>query len=98
MREARLPQSATALLTMNIKIKIPRKLVTAWDRFCDWGNEPIGGWRIGGRGILWLDLVNAVGLIVTLVWGYYSLGGWWGALAAFLSYVLVAMVSLWMFR
>ena len=82
---------------MQIKIRIPRKVVTAWDRFCDWGNEPIGGWAFWGRGILWLDLVNAAGLIATLVWGYYAMGGWIGAVAAFLSYVLVAMVALWMF-
>jgi hypothetical protein len=82
---------------MDIKIKIPRSIVRAWDKFCDWGNEPIGGWRFRGRGILWLDLVNAVGLILTIVWGYISMGGWFGALAAFLSYVLVAMCALWLF-
>jgi hypothetical protein len=81
---------------MNIKIKIPRKVVTAWDRFCDWGNVPVPGLSFRGYPIVRLDFINALGLLITIAWGYY-VSGWWGALLYFLSYVLVAMCALWFF-
>jgi len=85
---------------MQIKIKIPRKLVTAWDRFCDWGNVPVPGLSFRGFEIVRLDFVNLAGFIITVITGYYGFGpgsGWWGALLAALSYILVAMCALWFF-
>jgi hypothetical protein len=77
---------------MDLRIRIPRFLVTAWDAFGDWSNVPV--YRRGRLEVRRLDILLAIGFVGCVAW-YGITIGWQGALAGGLTYIMFAMIALW---
>jgi hydrogenase/urease accessory protein HupE len=71
-----------------VKIKVPRRLVAAWDFCVEWGDVTIYG------PVRRIDLIIAVGGIVGVIAGYL-MGGWLGAAKNAASYTLGVMIAVW---
>lgn len=76
-----------------MNIRIPRRIVTAWDAFVEWGDIPVFSFkRFTLRRI---DIVIVIGCVFCT--SYYSFyGGWLGALTGFLAFTLVALIASWL--
>lgn len=75
-----------------MQIKIPRRAMWLWDGFGDWGNVPVA--KFGRYEMLRIDILIGLGIVPSLMWGYYS-GGGWGLLGFALAYVMAGMIAVW---
>lgn len=81
-----------------MKIRIPRRLVAAWDFFCDAVNVPVFTvkFRSHRHDVLRIDILLAILFCICVGW-YYIVDGWFAALVGGLTFVFFAMCALWMF-
>lgn len=76
-----------------MKIRIPRRAVTAFTAFVDWGDVPLAS-----RGRFVFRRIDAViivaGVLCTAYYGFS--GGWYGAAVGLLAFSFVALVASWL--
>jgi hypothetical protein len=73
-----------------MRFRIPNWITTIWDAFGDWANVPVA------RSIRRIDIILALGGFICVGWYAYT-SGWQGAILGAAMYILVVMISLWMF-
>jgi len=70
-------------------IRIPKRVVTVWDKFCDWANVDVI-WRVRR-----IDIIIAVFFIFCVSW-YSWTGGWLGFFTGALAFIFVTMAATWL--
>jgi len=76
-----------------MSIKIPRSIVKLSSTFYQWGNVSV--YRHPRFELVRLDILIAIGCVLATAQGYWYDGAW-GALGAFLVYIMFCMIGLWM--
>ncbi len=72
-----------------MRMRIPQKLVSAWDRYDEWVNVDVY------RRVRRIDVIVAVGFVGCVAY-YWLASGWQWAIIGGLMYIMMAMIALWL--
>lgn len=75
-----------------MRIRIPSVIVTACERFADWGDAP--AFRVRGREVRRIDVLIFIGFVICVSY-YAATAGWQGAVVGAALYILLGMIALW---
>jgi hypothetical protein len=78
--------------SVQIKIRLPRRVMQLSDRFGDWLNITL--WQRGRIDLRIVDIFIAVGGVACVGW-YAWTEGWWGVLKGTLGYIFMCMIGFW---